>query len=139
MKIIGVGMNYSSHKEDMNNKLRAKEPTLFMKSDSSSLLKDGKPFYIPDFSQDVQYEAEIVIKISRLGKNIAQRFAYRYYDEVTVGIDMTAQDLQQKLRSEGLPWEISKAFDNSAIIGTFVPLNEEKENVNNLSFHLDIE
>lgn len=107
-----------------------------MKSDSS-LLKDGKPFFIPDFSSEIHYETELVVKIDRLGKNIAERFAHRYYSEVTVGIDFTARDLQRRLREQGLPWEISKAFDNSAVIGTFIPL-EEAGNVNQLSFHLDM-
>lgn len=136
MKIIAVGMNYAAHNKEMQNSLELSEPTIFMKSDSS-LLKDGKPFFIPDFSSEVHYETEIVIKIDRLGKNIAERFAHRYYSEVTVGIDFTARDLQSKLRVKGLPWELSKAFDNSAATGTFVPLTEIG-NVNNISFHLDI-
>lgn len=107
-----------------------------MKADSS-LLKDGKPFFIPDFSSDVQYETEIVVRIDKLGKNIAERFAHRYYHEVTVGIDFTARDVQSKLRSQGLPWEISKAFDNSAALGTFVPLEEIGE-IDRIPFHLDI-
>lgn len=130
-------MNYASHNKEMQHTLIKEEPAIFMKPDSS-LLKDGKPFFIPDFSSDVQYETEIVIKISRLGKNIAQRFACRYYEEVTVGIDLTARDRQRQLRSEALPWELSKAFDNSAVTGTFVPLKECGNDVNNLSFHLII-
>ena len=136
MKIICVGMNYPSHNKEMNHSLELKEPTIFMKSDSS-LLKDGKPFFIPDFSQDIQYETELVVKIDRLGKNIAERFAHRYYKEVTVGIDFTARDLQTKLRTQGLPWELSKAFDHSAVIGDFISL-EEAGAVNQLPFHLDI-
>jgi len=134
MKIIAVGMNYVSHNKEMRNSLELSEPTVFMKSDSS-LLKNGKPFFIPDFTTDVHYETEIVIRIDKLGKNIAERFAHRYYNEVTVGIDFTARDLQTKLRAQGLPWEISKAFDNSAAIGTFVSLPEIGD-INNLSFHL---
>lgn len=107
-----------------------------MKADSA-LLKDGKPFFIPDFTKEVHYETELVVRIDRLGKNIAERFAHRYYNEVTVGIDFTARDLQRDLRSKGLPWEISKAFDNSAVIGQFVPLSSVGE-VQNLNFHLDI-
>lgn len=136
MKIIAVGMNYSEHNKELNHTLELKEPTIFMKSDSS-ILKDGKPFYIPDFSSEIHYETEVVVKISRLGKNIAERFAHRYYEEVTVGIDFTARDLQNKLRAEGLPWEISKAFDHSAVLGTFIPVTDLSD-INNTSFHLDI-
>lgn len=136
MKIIAVGMNYAAHNKELHHTLELTEPTIFMKSDSS-LLKDGKPFFIPDFSSEIHYETELVVKIDRLGKNIAERFAHRYYSEVTVGIDFTARDLQRRLREKGLPWEISKAFDNSAAIGTFIPL-EEAGNINQLSFHLDI-
>ncbi|GHT05721.1 2-hydroxyhepta-2,4-diene-1,7-dioate isomerase [Bacteroidia bacterium] len=137
MKIICVGMNYATHNKEMHNPLIMQEPTIFMKSEVS-LLKDGKPFFIPDFSSDMQYETEIVVKISRLGKSIARRFAHRYFEEVTVGIDMTARDLQQKLRDKGLPWELSKSFDNSAVVGRFVRLEEWTDDINNLPFHLDI-
>jgi 2-keto-4-pentenoate hydratase/2-oxohepta-3-ene-1,7-dioic acid hydratase in catechol pathway len=116
-------MNYANHNKEMHNPLESSEPIIFMKSDSS-LLKDGKPFFIPDFSSDVQYETEIVVKINKLGKNIAERFACRYYDEITVGIDFTARDIQSRLRRQGLPWEISKAFDNSAVTGAFIPLRQ---------------
>ena len=129
-------MNYAAHNKELHHTLELTEPTIFMKSESS-LLKDGKPFFIPDFSSEIHYETELVVKIDRLGKNIAERFAHRYYSEVTVGIVFTARDLQRRLREQGLPWEISKAFDNSAIIGTFIPL-EEAGNVNQLSFHLDM-
>lgn len=129
-------MNYVAHNKELHHTLELTEPTIFMKSDSS-LLKDGKPFFIPDFSSEIHYETELVVKIDRLGKNIAERFAHRYYSEVTVGIDFTARDLQRRLREQGLPWEISKAFDNSAVIGTFIPL-EKAGNVNQLSFHLDM-
>lgn len=136
MKIIAVGMNYAAHNKELHHSLELSEPTIFMKSDSA-LLKDGKPFFIPDFSSEIHYETEIVVKIDRLGKNIAERFAYRYYNEVTVGIDFTARDLQRELRAKGLPWEISKAFDNSAVIGEFVPLDRVGD-VNRIPFHLDI-
>lgn len=129
-------MNYAAHNKELHHTLELTEPTIFMKSDSS-LLKDGKPFFIPDFSSEIHYETELVVKIDRLGKNIAERFAHRYYSEVTVGIDFTARDLQRRLREQGLPWEISKAFDNSAVIGTFIPL-EKAGSVNQLSFHLDM-
>lgn len=136
MKIIAVGMNYAAHNKELNHTLTLTEPTIFMKADSA-LLKDGKPFFIPDFTQELHHEAEIVVKIDRLGKNIAERFAHRYYHEVTVGIDFTARDLQNRLREKGLPWEISKSFDHSAVIGTFVPL-EEVGDIRRLPFHLDI-
>lgn len=129
-------MNYAAHNKELHHSLELSEPTIFMKSDSS-LLKDGKPFFIPDFSSEIHYETELVVKIDRLGKNIAERFAHRYYTEVTVGIDFTARDLQRKLREQGLPWELSKAFDNSAVVGTFVPV-EQVGSISNLPFHLDI-
>lgn len=136
MKIIAVGMNYAAHNKELHHTLELSEPTIFLKSDSA-LLKDGKPFFIPDFSSEVHYETEIVIRICRLGKSIAERFAHRYYDEVTVGIDFTARDLQRRLRERGLPWELSKSFDNSAVIGSFIPLAEVGD-INHLPFHLEI-
>lgn len=136
MKILAVGMNYAAHNKEMSHTLELTEPTIFMKADSA-LLKDGKPFFIPDFSKEIHYETEIVVKIDRLGKNIAERFAHRYYHEVTVGIDFTARDWQRRLRAEGLPWELSKSFDHSAVVGTFVPL-EDVGNIDDLSFHLDL-
>jgi 2-keto-4-pentenoate hydratase/2-oxohepta-3-ene-1,7-dioic acid hydratase in catechol pathway len=137
MKIICVGMNYATHNKEMHNALIIKEPTIFMKPDVS-LLKDGKPFFIPDFSSDMQYETEIVVKISKLGKSIARRFAHRYFEEVTVGIDMTARDLQKNFRDKGLPWELSKSFDGSAVVGRFVRIDELTGDINHLPFHLDI-
>jgi len=138
MKIVCIGMNYPAHNKELQHTLLLSEPVIFMKPDAS-LLKDGKPFFIPDFSSDMQYEAEVVIKINRLGKCISRRFAHRYYDEITVGIDMTARDLQKKLRKEGLPWEISKAFDNSAVVGKFVSLERENWNVDTIPFRLEID
>jgi len=135
MKILAVGMNYASHNKEMNNALELTEPVIFLKADS--VLKDGKPFFLPDFSSEIHYETEIVIKICRLGKNIAEPFAHRYYDEATVGIDFTARDLQANLRRKRLPWELCKAFDNSAVTGKFLPL-ESLGNVNRLPFHLEI-
>ena len=137
MKIIAVGMNYANHNKEMHHSLILSEPVIFMKSDSA-LLKDGKPFFIPDFSSEIHYETEVVVKINKLGKNIAEQFAHRYYDEITIGIDFTARDVQSELRKKGLPWEISKGFDQSAVIGDFVPLNEHG-NIQNLDFHLDID
>jgi 2-keto-4-pentenoate hydratase/2-oxohepta-3-ene-1,7-dioic acid hydratase in catechol pathway len=116
MKIIAIGMNYVAHCHELHaNERLPQEPVIFMKPDSA-LLKDSKPFFIPDFSKHVDYETELVVRICRLGKNIAPRFAHRYYDAVTVGIDFTARDLQRKLRAEGKPWEISKGFDNSGLL-----------------------
>lgn len=136
MKIFAVGLNYASHNEEMKRMFVSEEPVIFMKPDTA-LLKGGKPFYLPDFSQEMHYETELVVKISRLGKNIAERFAERYYEEVTVGIDFTARDLQRKQKELGLPWEISKAFDNSAAVGTFIS-KEDAGGVNNADFRLDI-
>lgn len=137
MKIICIGQNYQLHNREMGrpDASASDNPVLFLKPDSS-LLKDCKPFYIPDFSKDMHYEAEIVVKINRLGKNIAERFAHRYYEELTIGIDFTARDLQSELKSKGLPWEISKGFDNSAAIGEFINIDLVKNGVNNLCFEL---
>ena len=136
MKIFAVGLNYASHNKEMKRTFESKEPVLFMKPDTA-LLKGGKPFYLPDFSEEVHYETELVIKVSRLGKNIAEHFADRYYEEITVGIDFTARDLQRKQKELGLPWEIAKAFDNSAVIGTFIS-KEEVQDIRDVHFHLDI-
>jgi len=137
MKIIAVGMNYANHNKEMHNSLLLSEPVIFMKSDSA-LLKGGKPFFIPDFSSEIHYETEVVVKINKLGKNIAEQFAHRYYDEITVGIDFTARDLQAQLRKKGLPWEICKGFDQSAVIGDFISLNEN-DDIQKIDFHLDID
>lgn len=121
----------------MNRPLSNKDsdPVLFMKPDSA-ILKDGKPFYIPDFSSEIHYETELVVKINRLGKNILERFAHRYYDEITLGIDFTARDLQTQLKDKGFPWEISKGFDNSAVLGSFISKDNLKKGVDSLDFHL---
>jgi len=138
MKIICVGMNYVAHNKEMNNPLIMSEPVIFMKPDTA-LLRNGKPFYLPCFSSDIQYEAEVVVKIDRLGKNISRRFARRYYNEVTIGIDMTARDLQRKFKKEGLPWELCKAFDNSAVIGNFISLDELETDLDTIPFRLEID
>jgi 2-keto-4-pentenoate hydratase/2-oxohepta-3-ene-1,7-dioic acid hydratase in catechol pathway len=136
MKIICAGMNYLAHKEEMSDTPLPEEPVIFMKPDTATL-KNNQAFFIPEFSSNVQYEAEIVVKINRLGKNIARKFAHRYYNEITVGIDMTARDLQQDFCKQGKPWECCKAFDNSAVIGEFI--NIDTLDVNNIDFHLDID
>ena len=136
MKVFAIGLNYGSHNQEMKRTFESPKPVIFMKPDTA-VLKDGKPFFLPDFSNEIHYETEIVIKISRLGKNISERFAYRYYDELTVGIDFTARDLQVQQKQLGLPWEISKSFDNSAPIGTFVS-KALFPNIQDIPFHLDI-
>jgi 2-keto-4-pentenoate hydratase/2-oxohepta-3-ene-1,7-dioic acid hydratase in catechol pathway len=135
MKIICIGLNYRKHALEMNSPIPAK-PVVFLKPDSS-IVKNNKPFFLPDFSEMIQYEVEVVIKISKLGKGISARFATRYYDEVTVGIDITARDLQKIQKTAGLPWEISKAFDGSAPIGKFIPIKSLKD-INKLDFRLEI-
>lgn len=136
MKILAVGLNYESHNLEMKRTFKSSEPVIFMKPESA-LLKDGKPFFIPDFSNEIHYETEIVIKINRLGKNIAQEFAHRYYDQLTLGIDFTARDLQRNLKEKGLPWEIAKGFDGSAAMGTFIS-KQAFQNIQDINFHLNI-
>jgi len=138
MKIFGVGMNYIAHNKELHGALfKPEEPVIFTKADSA-LLKDHKPFFIPDWSEQVDYETELVVRICRLGKGIPQRFAHRYYDAVTVGIDFTARDLQRKARQQGLPWTICKGFDGSAIIGEWRELTPTLPAIGNIDFHLDI-
>ena len=137
MKIIAIGMNYSLHCHELHaGEALPQEPVIFMKPDSA-LLKDSKPFFIPDFCEQVDYETEMVVRICRLGKNISERFAHRYYDAVTVGIDFTARDLQRKFRAEGKPWELCKGFDSSAI-GDWVPV-EKLGDIQKVNFHLNID
>ncbi len=135
MKIIGIGRNYGAHAKELNNAI-PDEPIVFMKPDTA-LVKGNKPFFYPDFSTDVHHELEIVIKICRVGKNIAQNFADRYYEELTVGIDFTARDIQQKSKEKGHPWETAKAFDNSAPVGIFVPKTEFSD-IHALNFELTL-
>lgn len=137
MKIIAIGMNYAQHNKELGHTSVNEEPVIFMKPDSA-ILKDSKPFFIPDFSEEIHYETEIVVRINRLGKNIAPRFAKRYYDAVTVGIDFTARDLQRKFREAGHPWELCKGFDDSAAIGKFVSVDRFAD-VQQLHFHLNID
>jgi len=138
MKIFAVGMNYLEHNKELHNSLYIQEePVIFTKADSA-LLTRGRPFFIPDFTQRCDYETELVVRICRLGRSIPQRFAHRYYDAVTVGIDFTARDVQERLRAKGLPWEICKGFDGSAAIGRFVAKESLGKDIQDLSFHLDI-
>ncbi|MDR0973540.1 MAG: fumarylacetoacetate hydrolase family protein [Prevotellaceae bacterium] len=136
MKIIAAGMNYASHNQELSNEA-PQQPVIFLKPDSA-ILRSGKPFFIPDFANRFDYETELVVRICRLGKNISTRFAYRYYDAYTVGIDFTARDLQNQLRKQGFPWELSKAFDGSAVIGDFVPKTRFHD-AQNVRFHLNID
>ena len=122
MKIICIGRNYANHIAELQNE-RPDEPVIFLKPDSA-VLPDKAPFVIPDFSSDIHHEIEVIVKINKLGKYIDPKFAHKYYDEIGLGIDFTARDVQNKLKEKGLPWEKAKAFDGSAIIGDFLPKNE---------------
>lgn len=135
MKIFAIGQNYTEHNKELNSQ-HPSEPVVFMKPDTA-ILRSNKPFYIPDFSEDLHYETEIIIKFNRLGKNIAPEFASRYFAEVGLGVDFTARDLQRRLKTEGKPWEICKAFDNSAVIGNFLPVSQIND-IQNINFRLDI-
>jgi 2-keto-4-pentenoate hydratase/2-oxohepta-3-ene-1,7-dioic acid hydratase in catechol pathway len=133
MKIICVGRNYAAHVDELKNE-RPSEPLLFLKPDSAILPKNNH-FYIPEWSQNVQHEIELVVKINRVGKYIEKQFAHKYYDEITVGIDFTARDVQDKLKAAGHPWERAKAFDHSAVVGKFISKNAI-ESVENCNFEL---
>lgn len=151
MKIFAVGMNYAQHNKELRTSLLQqsasdsadREPVIFTKADSS-LLKDHKPFFLPDFMGQIDYETELVVRICRLGKSIPERFAYRYYDAVTVGIDFTAREMQKRLREQGQPWEICKGFDGSAVIGDWVELPKDEPvagmlpYIQRLHFNMDI-
>lgn len=135
MKIIAVGRNYSEHAKELNNPV-PESPVIFMKPDTA-VLKDNKPFYHPAFSVDIHHEIEIVLKICKEGKYISERFAGNYFDEIGLGIDFTARDIQQKHKEKGLPWELAKAFDNSAPISRFLPKNSIPD-LYNINFKLDV-
>ncbi|MBI3235082.1 MAG: fumarylacetoacetate hydrolase family protein [Bacteroidetes bacterium] len=135
MKIICIGRNYAAHIEELKNET-PDEPVVFMKPDTS-LLKDGEDFYIPDFSEDVHHEIEIVLKINKNGKHIQEKFANKYYDEITLGVDFTARDVQSKLKEKGLPWLKAKGFDGAAPIGKFVT-KSSLENLKQLEFRLEV-
>ncbi len=133
MKILCIGRNYAKHIEELQNE-RPDEPVVFLKPDSAILLKQH-PFVIPEFSDDIHHEIEIIVRINKVGKYIDAKFAHKYYDEISVGIDFTARDLQQKLKDKGLPWEKAKAFDGSAVIGEFLP-KTQFGSTENLTFEL---
>tara|TARA_B100000809_G_C15140404_1_gene532970 strand:- start:9208 stop:9819 length:612 start_codon:yes stop_codon:yes gene_type:complete len=134
MKIICVGRNYVEHIKELNNEA-PKDPVLFLKPDTAILLKK-QPFFIPEFSDEVHHEVEILVKINKVGKHIDRKFAHKYYDEIGLGIDFTARDLQSKLKEKGLPWEKSKAFDGAAVVGIFLPKSDFKD-INNINFRLE--
>ena len=137
MKIFAVGMNYAQHNKELDGTLYKPEtPVIFTKADSA-LLKDRKPFFIPDHLGQIDYEAELVVRICKLGKTVPERFAHRYYDAVTVGIDFTARELQTKLREAGQPWDLCKGFDGAAALGEWVS-KEKFRDVQAMHFHLDI-
>ncbi len=133
MKIICVGRNYADHIAELKNETPT-DPVLFLKPDSALILKQH-PFVIPEFSSEIHHEIELVVKINKVGKYIEPQFASKYYNEITVGIDFTARDLQQKLKDKGLPWEKAKAFDGSAMVGNFVPVSNF-DSLENLNFEL---
>ncbi|PQB04777.1 fumarylacetoacetate hydrolase family protein [Aureitalea marina] len=134
MKIICIGRNYAAHIEELANE-RPKDPVIFLKPDTAILLKKN-PFIIPEFSQDVHHEVEILVKIDRIGKHIDKKFAHKYYNQIGLGIDFTARDLQSQLKAKGLPWEKAKGFDGAAVIGEFVDKSEFQD-VNDIDFRLE--
>jgi acylpyruvate hydrolase len=135
MKIIAIGRNYAAHAKELNNPVPGK-PVIFLKPDTA-LLKDNKPFYIPEFSNNIHFELEVVLKVCKEGKHIAEKFASKYFDEVGLGIDFTARDIQAEHKEKGLPWELAKAFDSSAAVSNFLP-KEEFADLRNLDFELSI-
>ena len=135
MKIIAIGRNYQEHAKELNNPVPS-SPVVFLKPDTA-LLKEGKAFFHPDFSNDIHYEVELIIKIGKEGKHIQPKFAKNYIEAIGLGIDFTARDLQQECKEKGLPWEIAKAFDGSAAVGAFIPIGEDL-NVQQLNFELKI-
>ncbi len=136
MKIIAIGRNYVEHIEELKNE-KPGEPVIFTKPDTA-LARNNQPFYYPDFSREIHYEVELVIRISKLGKKIDERFASRYFDAIGLGIDFTARDLQTRLKSKGLPWALAKGFDGSAPVSKFIPVEEFKD-IHNINFSLNID
>lgn len=136
MKIICIGRNYVAHAQELNNEI-PEEPVFFMKPDSA-LLRNNEPFYIPDWTKEVHHEIELVLRVCRLGKNIEKKFAHRYFNEISLGVDFTARDVQNELKKKGLPWEKAKAFDRAAVISnTFFPVTGFT-NLRDIKFKLDI-
>jgi 2-keto-4-pentenoate hydratase/2-oxohepta-3-ene-1,7-dioic acid hydratase in catechol pathway len=135
MKILAIGRNYVAHIEELNNE-KPTEPVVFLKPDTA-LLQNNEPFYYPDFSQDIHHEVEIVLRVGKEGKHIEPKFASRYYDQIGLGIDFTARDIQNKAKEKGLPWETSKAFNGSAPVSKFLPITDFPDN-KNINFHLEV-
>tara|TARA_B100000941_G_scaffold148853_1_gene105549 strand:+ start:707 stop:1318 length:612 start_codon:yes stop_codon:yes gene_type:complete len=135
MKIICVGQNYLNHIKELNSK-RNKSPILFLKPDSS-IIQKNQPFFIPEFSKEIHYEAEIILKFDKLGKHIDRKFSNKYYNQISLGIDFTARDLQEKLKKSGQPWEKAKSFDNSAVVGDWIDVNNFQD-INNINFCLKL-
>ena len=135
MKIICIGRNYTDHISELQNE-KPEDPVIFLKPDTSILLKK-QPFFIPDFSEEVHYEVEVLVKIKKVGKHIQEKFAHKYYDEIGLGIDFTARDLQHKLKEKGLPWEKAKAFDGAAVIGEKWLAKDSVADINMLNFSLE--
>lgn len=133
MKFICIGRNYAEHAKELNNAVPS-EPVIFFKPETA-LLVAKQPFFYPEFSKDIHFECEIIVRINRLGKNIQKQFAHRYYEEIGLGIDFTARDVQNELKSKGLPWEKAKGFDGSAVVGKFIPVSSLK-NKDNIEFQL---
>ncbi|MDA9972122.1 fumarylacetoacetate hydrolase family protein [Flavobacteriaceae bacterium] len=133
MKIICIGRNYTDHIKELENE-KPTDPVVFLKPDTSVLLK-GQPFFIPEFSQDIHHEVEVLVKINRIGKHIQPKYAHKYYDEIGLGIDFTARDLQTKLKAKGLPWEKAKGFDGAAVVGKWLP-KDSLPHVDDLTFSL---
>ena len=133
MKLICIGRNYTEHIKELNNE-KPTNPVIFIKPDTAILLKK-QPFFIPDFSNDVHHEVEVLVKINKVGKHIDKKFAHKYYSDISVGIDFTARDVQQQLKEKGLPWEKAKSFDGAAVIGNWLPKSDFKD-VDNLNFSL---
>lgn len=136
MKILAIGRNYAEHIAELNNE-RPDEPVIFTKPDTA-LLKNNQPFYYPDFSKDIHHEVELVIKICKEGKNIQEQFAHKYYDQMGIGVDFTARDLQQKAKEKGLPWAIAKGFNGSAPVSDFKPIADFGD-INDLNFSLTVD
>ncbi len=136
MKIICIGRNYSEHAKELKNEIPDK-PVVFLKP-QTALLKDNKPFYYPEWTSDLHYETEVVLKVCKQGKYVDEKFANKYFEEITVGIDFTARDLQSQQKAKGLPWEIAKAFDNSAVVGSFVKRSDVESNNSGIEFAMQL-